>query len=92
MTVLIQKGCSAIANDLLQVLHQIPLRSFRRSLESAFSYMEIIVSGLNSEESRHHCLLAFMKEWKQFIVTSLATSEYDAMNDLLNRMNLSVGN
>lgn len=54
--------------------------------------MEIIVSGLNSEESRHHCLLAFMKEWKQFIVTSLATSEYDAMNDLLNRMNLSVGN
>ena len=90
MTVLLEKGCTAIANDLRSILRQIPLRSFRRTLESAFSYMEIIVSGLNSEESRHACLIALMGEWKQFIVTDLVESEYDAMNTLLNRVNLNV--
>ena len=91
MTVLLEKGCTAIAADLRSVLRQIPLRSFRRTLESAFSYMEIIVSGLNTEESRHACLIALMGEWKQFIVTDLVESEYDAMNELLNQVNLNVG-
>lgn len=91
MTVLLEKGCTAIANDLRSILRQIPLRSFRRTLESAFSYMEIIVSGLNTEESRHACLIALMCEWKQFIVTDLVESEYDAMNALLNGLNLNVG-
>ena len=91
MMVLLEKGCNAIATDLRSVLRQIPLRSFRRTLESVFSYMEIIVSGLNTEESRHACLITLMGEWKQFIVTDLVESEYDAMNGLLNGVSLNVG-
>ena len=46
MTVLLEKGCAALSKDLMIVLHRIPVNSFRHAVENAFSYMEILVSGI----------------------------------------------
>lgn len=47
MKVLLRKGCSLLSADLSAALRRIPAASFRRTLESAFSYMEILVSGVS---------------------------------------------
>ena len=60
------------------------------AVENAFSYMEIIVSGITSETAKHTCLTILMKEWTQFIVKNLAESGYDSLNALLNQVTMSV--
>ena len=90
LTVLLQKGCAAISGDLMMILHRIPVSGFRHAVENAFSYMEIIVSGITSETAKHTCLTILMKEWTQFIVKNLAESGYDSLNALLNQVTMSV--
>ena len=90
MTVLLEKGCAALSKDLMIVLHRIPVNSFRHAVENAFSYMEILVSGMTSETAKHNCLVILMNEWTQFIVKNLAESGYDSLNALLNQITMSV--
>lgn len=56
MKVLLRKGCSLLSADLSAALRRIPAASFRRTLESAFSYMEILVSGVSDGAARRVCL------------------------------------
>ena len=91
MKVLLRKGCSLLSEDLTAVLRRIPAASFRRTLESAFSYMEILVSGVSDSAARRECLKTLLGDWEQFIARELAERDYDAMNALLNGVELTVG-
>lgn len=91
MQVLLRKGCSLISSDLTAELRRIPAASFRRTLESAFSYMEILVSGVSDSVARRACLKTLLGDWEQFIARELAERDYDAMNALLNGVELTVG-
>ena len=91
MKVLLRKGCSLLSADLSAALRRIPAASFRRTLESAFSYMEILVSGVCYVAARRVCLKTLLGDWEQFIAKELAERDYDAMNALLNAVELTVG-
>ena len=90
MTVLLEKGCESLSNDLMLVLHRIPVSGFRHAVENAYSYMEILVSGITNEKAKHSCLVILMNDWTQFIVKNLAESGYDSLNSMLNQITMSV--
>ena len=91
MVTLLQKGSTAVAADLRRVIRGIPAGTFRHALESAFSYMEIIVSGLSGAAAKQTALECLLGPWEEYVVSELATVEYNEMNDLLNRVVMSVG-
>ena len=87
---LLREGCSKISADFSSKLASIPIKSFQRTLESAYSYMEIIVAGVNNQETKEECLKCLIQDWKQFIVTSLMENEYNEINQILNQSIISV--
>ena len=52
--------------------------------------MEILVAGVNNQETKEACLKCLVQDWEQFIVTSLMENEYNEINEILNQTIISV--
>lgn len=83
-------GCSSISADFSSKLAMIPVASFPRALENAYSYMEILVAGVSHQELREACLRCLIQDWEQYMVSSLVENEYSEMNELLNGVIITV--
>ena len=88
---LLEAGCTAIAPAFTACLERIPTASVKHALETAFGYMEILLAGVHQPEVKQKCFVCLLKGWSEYFTSTFVENEYTEMNELLNRVELSVG-
>lgn len=87
---LIELGCQSIGSEFRSLLVKLPVSHFRHSLETSFSYMEIITGCVTDPQKKIQCLQALLKDWFDYTTQSYVEAEYSEVNALLNQVSVIV--
>lgn len=87
---LLEAGCTSIAPAFKACLERIPTASAKHALETAFGYMEILLAGVHQPEVKQKCFVCLLQGWSEYLASTFVENEYAEMNDLLNRVELTV--
>ena len=87
---LVRIGCSLIKSSFYDHLSRIPNNLFRHSLETSFSFMEIIAGCITDPSKKNTCLSCLLEDWYAFSVHSLVDQEYEEINTLFNQLSTQV--
>lgn len=87
---LIEIGCHTISPVFLTHLSTIPIAHYAHSLETAYSYIEILSGSISNEDKRTQCLQILLQDWYTFTTTSYVQAEYTSINDQLNQLSTLV--
>ena len=87
---LIHLGCQWITSEFRSLLFKLPITHFRHSLETSFSYMEIITGCVSDSQKKIQCLQSLLKDWFDYITQSYVEAEYSEVNALFNQVSTFV--
>ena len=52
--------------------------------------MEILLAGVHQPEVKQKCFVWLLRGWSEYLASTFVENEYGEMNDLLNRVELTV--
>lgn len=87
---LLEAGCASITPAFKACLERIPTASVKHVLETAFGYMEILLAGVHQPEVKQKCFVCLLRGWSEYLASTFVENAYAEMNDLLNRVELTV--
>lgn len=87
---LFDAGCRSITTEFRRVLDALPVASVKHALDTSFGYMEILLGGVHQPAIKQRCFTSLLRDWSSFLTTTFVESEYDAINALLNGVEITV--